>query len=182
MFELKRNSSLELNEVYFWTATIKDWKKLLDQNKYKQFIINTLRELVEKKLIRVYGFVIMPNHIHLLWELISLNGKEKPHASFAKKTAYLIVKDLKANHPSVLPYFQVNEKERSFRVWQRDSLAILIDSKKIIEQKLDYIHGNPLQEKWNLVSRPEHYQWSSASFYETSSSNIDFLTHYRERF
>ncbi|MEM8965255.1 MAG: hypothetical protein AAGE93_02485 [Bacteroidota bacterium] len=117
MFQPPRNSSLVLHEVYFWTATIKDWKLLLDQAKYKQVIVDTLTELTIRNLIRVYGFVIMPNHIHLLWELIAMNGKEKPHASLVKKTAHLIVKDLKLNHPRVLPYFKVNDRTRAFRIW-----------------------------------------------------------------
>ena len=57
--------------------------------------------------------------------------------------------------------------ERNHRFWQRDALAVHLNSKKKIEQKLEYIHLNPLQEKWNLVNRPEDYKWSSAKFYET---------------
>jgi putative transposase len=77
-----RNSKMELGEVYFWSNTVKDWKHLLKQEKYKQLIINCLKELVDKKLIAVYAFVIMPNHIHLVWELLSKNGNELPNASF----------------------------------------------------------------------------------------------------
>jgi len=124
IFKHRRNSTLKLHQVYFWTATIKDWKHLLKQDKYKSLIIATWRELTLNKLIKVYAFVIMPNHLHTIWELINLNGKEKPHGSFNKKTAHEIVKDLKANHPHVLPYFEVDENERSYRVWQGDSLEI----------------------------------------------------------
>src|ERR1700751_2338095 len=89
-----RNSRMNLDEVYFWTDTIKDWKHLLKQDKYKQLVIDTLRDLVHKKMIIIYGFVIMPNHLHLIWELKSKNGKEMPHASFNKATAQFIVDDL----------------------------------------------------------------------------------------
>ena len=65
-----RNSDMELNEVYFWTSTIVDWKQLLKQDKYKEIIIGSLKTLVERECIRVYGFVLMPNHIHLIWELL----------------------------------------------------------------------------------------------------------------
>lgn len=113
---------------------------------------------------------------------MSLNGKEMPHASFNKATAHLIVKDLKANHEKVLAHFKVEEKERSFRIWQRDPLAVHMDTKEKFEQKLDYIHDNPLQERWNLASRPELYKWSSACFYETGIDPFGFLTHYAEHF
>jgi putative transposase len=138
--------------------------------------------LVQAGHLTVFGFVIMPNHLHLVWELKRKVGKEMPHASFNKHTAHEIVKDLKANHPNVLPYFQVDDVERSHRIWQRDALAILMDSRKKVERKLDYIHRNPLHERWNMADRPENYRWSSARFYETGEDEFGFLTHYRDRF
>jgi len=123
IYSTPRNSKMNLNEVYFWTNRIKDWKNLLKPDKYKQIIIDSLRNLCERQLINVYGFVIMPNHMHLIWELKRKNGKEKPNASFNKETAHLIVNDLKIYHSHVLPYFKVNEMERSIRfgkeiLWQ----------------------------------------------------------------
>lgn len=173
---------MNLLEVYFWTTTVKEWKYLLKQDKYKQQIIDSLKELVDKQLINVYAFVVMPNHVHLIWELKAMNGKEMPHASFNKKTAHEIIKDLKQNHPKVLPYFEVNEKERKYRVWQRDPLAILMDKKIKVEQKINYIHNNPLQEKWNLAKSPDEYYWSSAKFYESGIDDFGILTHYMEIF
>jgi REP element-mobilizing transposase RayT len=171
---------MEFNQVYFWTDTIKDWKHLLKQDKYKHIIIDIWADLVNKKLIKVYAFVIMPNHIHVIWKLLTYNGKEMPHASFNKNTAHLFVKDLKAQHPQVLPYFAVSDKERSYRIWQREPLAILLDNKSKLEQKLDYLHNNPLHQRWNLALRPELYIWSSADFYENNNKKFDFITHYGE--
>ncbi|MDB5264289.1 MAG: hypothetical protein JWQ14_3572, partial [Adhaeribacter sp.] len=51
----------------------------------------------------------------------------------------------------------------------------------ILEQKLHYLHQNPLQERWQLATSPENYPWSSAAFYETEVDVFNFLTHYRER-
>lgn len=177
-----RNSRMDLGEVYFWTSTIKDWKLLLKRDCSKQLVIDCLDELVKKQLIIVYAFVIMPNHIHLVWEAIDRNGKEMPHASFNKKTAHELVKDLKVNDSNALLHFKVSEKEREYRVWQRDALAILMDSRTKVEQKIDYIHLNPLQERWNLADRPENYKWSSARFYEEEIDDFGFITHYLERF
>ncbi len=175
-----RKSKMLLNEVYFWTDTIKDWNHLLKPEKYKGLIIQILEDLCKKNLIRVFGFVIMPNHLHFLWEHLKKNGREMPYASFNKAIGHLIIKDLKMHHVNVLPYFKVDEREREYRVWQRDALAVLMDSKKKFEQKLEYIHLNPLQEKWNLSTKPEGYRWSSAAFYEYGFSEFEFLTDYRE--
>jgi len=105
-----------------------------------------------------------------------------PHASFNKATAHLITKDLKLNHPVVLPYFKVDDKQRSYRIWQRDMHAVLMDSKSKMEQKIIYIHNNPLHQKWNLALRNQEYKWSSASFYENNSNDFGCLTRYEERF
>ena len=181
LFTSKRKSALQLGEVYFWTATIKDWRHLLKPDKYKVMLVEVLRALQHKNLIQIYGFVLMPNHVHLIWEPINKNGKEMPSASFTKATAHFIVKDLKENHPAVLPYFKVEEKEREYRIWRRDSLAVLVYSREMLEQKLYYLHQNPLQEHWQLAESPELYRWSSACFYETGVDAFGFLTHYQER-
>lgn len=181
-FQPLRKSTLVLGEVYFWTNTINDWRNLLQPDKYKQLIIRTLQELKRKDLIEVYGLVIMPNHLHLIWEPLQKNGRELPHASFNKITSHEIVKDLKLHHPRVLPYFKVQEKGRQYRIWRRDALAVLMDSKSKLEQKLHYIHHNPLQERWNLADKPEDYFWSSAEFYENGKDGFGLFTHYAERF
>lgn len=93
-----------------------------------------------------------------------------------------MIKDMKANHPEVLKFFKVEEPAREFRVWQNDPLAVLMDTKKKLLQKLHYIHANPLQTKWNMAETPEGYHWSSARFYETGTDDFGFLTHFAERF
>jgi putative transposase len=57
---------MELDVVYFYTATILDWRHLLKEEKFKQIVLNSLIYLVEKEKLIVYGFVIMPNHIHII--------------------------------------------------------------------------------------------------------------------
>jgi putative transposase len=57
-----------------------------------------------------------------------------------------------------------------------------MDNKKKVEQKITYVHENPLQEYWNLTDMPENYKWSSAKFYETGIDEFGFLTHYMNRF
>lgn len=38
-----RNSYTELNAVYFWTITIKDWIPILKDNSYKEIVISSLK-------------------------------------------------------------------------------------------------------------------------------------------
>ncbi|MDF2455790.1 MAG: transposase [Cytophagaceae bacterium] len=177
-----RNSQINIGEVYFWTSTIKEWKHLLKKDYYKEVIIEQLQWLKHQNKIKIYSYVIMPNHLHIIWETLEKNGKEMPHASLNKWTSSQFLKHLKANHPQVLVNFIEKTKERNHRFWQRDSLAILMDSREKIEQKIDYIHDNPLNDKWNLAESPESYRWSSAAFYHTGYDEFNLLTHYMDRF
>uniref|UniRef100_UPI00404B8D2C hypothetical protein n=1 Tax=Fulvivirga sp. TaxID=1931237 RepID=UPI00404B8D2C len=86
------NSNMNIRDIYFWTNTIKDWKPLLEKDGFKNVIIEQLLWLKEREKIAVYGFVIMPNHMHIIWEMLDMNGKEKPHASFNKWTSSQFLK------------------------------------------------------------------------------------------
>ena len=68
----------EQRHISFFTATILYWKKLLKPDKYKQIIIESLKFLVAEKRVQVYGFVIMPNHIHLIWAHKRNQWQRKP--------------------------------------------------------------------------------------------------------
>ena len=59
-----RNSYTALNEIYFWTITINKWQQLLRADDNKMIVMNSLQWLVQNELVRIYGYVIMPNHIH----------------------------------------------------------------------------------------------------------------------
>lgn len=135
-----RNSYTELNAVYFWTVTIRNWIPLLNEDAYKKIIISSLKWLCDKKLIEIYGYVIMPNHIHLLWQQFSMNGKEFPKSSFEKFTSHQFQKKLLAEEPERLIQFSVSASDRKHNFWQRDPLAVHIFSKNVAEQKLNYSH------------------------------------------
>ena len=77
-----------------------------------------------------------------------------------------------------LDQFIVNAKDRKYQFWERNSLSIDLWTPAVFMQKLDYIHDNPLQEKWQLVTFPEDYKYSSAKFYETGVDEFGILTHF----
>lgn len=90
--QLNRTSHMDSDELYFWTATINGWQKLLEKDSFKDLIISSLKYLSNKGKIDVFAFVIMPNHIHLIWRINELNGKETPQGSFLKYTAHELKK------------------------------------------------------------------------------------------
>ena len=131
--------------------------------------------------IDVYAFVIMPNHIHLIWRVKELNGKETAQGSFLKYTAHEFKKQLIKDGNSLSNYL-VNASNKKYEFWQRDSLAIHLFTEKVAYQKLDYLHHNPCAVHWQLVKDPVDYYYSSAGFYFLGEKKFDFLKDLRLEF
>ena len=73
--EYNRKSYIEKGKIYFWTATINRWQKLLLEDRYKDVIISSLEYLSSIGKIEVFAFVIMHNHIHLIWRIVEITAR-----------------------------------------------------------------------------------------------------------
>ncbi len=103
----------------FLTVTILEWKKLLKHNKYKEIIIDCLKFLVENSRVIIYAFVIMDNHMHLIWQINESNEREKVQGSLLRYTSQKIKADLVEHHPKVLEFFKVNAKDRTYQILRK---------------------------------------------------------------
>ncbi len=167
--------------VQFFTAVCNNWQKLLETDEYKQIIIDALKFRVMRGHIKVGAYVIMPNHIHLIWRLQNDYKLEDIQRDFLKFTSKTIIERIKADKgEGELENLFVGLKDRKFQVWKRNSMSIDLVSEKFFEQKLDYIHKNPCQSHWNLVSHPTEYRYSSSGYYEDGVDEFCFLTHLKD--
>jgi REP element-mobilizing transposase RayT len=173
---------MELGEIYFWTATINNWQRLLKTDRYKQVIIDSLEYLSSRGKIDVFAFVIMPNHIHLIWRINETNGKETTQGSFLKVTAHQFKKMLINEGGNVIEDYAVEAHNKKYEFWQRDSLAIPLYTKKVAYQKMDYLHYNPVADQWQLAKDPCDYNYSTARFYELGVKDFDFIKDLRMEF
>ena len=148
---------------HFFTATHLHWLPLLENNERKDIIIKCLQYLVKNKIVRIHSFVIMTNHIHLIWQVMPGYTKENVQLKFMKHTAQEIKIHLAVNDPLLLEKCLVNKKDRKFQIWKRNSLSIELFTPTVYQQKLSYIHNNPV--KAGLCKYPEDYRYSSAGFY-----------------
>ncbi len=137
-----------------------------------------MRFLVKDKRVKIFAFVIMENHIHLIWQILPDNNPEAVQRDFLKYTAQIIKKDLERNHPEVLAQFKVDAKDRKYQFWERNPLSVELRNHSVFIQKLEYIHWNPV--KAEICKYPEEYKYSSAMFYETGIDYWDFLSHYKD--
>ncbi len=136
----------------------------------------------------IEGFVIMPNHLHLL---IFTNEKDAINMILAngkRFLAYEIVKRLESKqHLEILKQLQLavtaKEKERNkkHKVFEISSDIKPVYTEKFLLQKLNYIHNNPITSKWKLAFLPEEYFHSSAAFYLLNKDHeFVSLTHWRD--
>ena len=163
---------------HFFTATNLEWKKILSRDKYKDIVIESMRFLVKNKRVVIYGFVIMENHVHIIWQLQAGKKREDVQRDFLKYTAQQIKKDMISNHPEDLESYKVKAKDRKYQFWERNPLSIEIWSEKVLLQKLKYIHENPARS--GLCKYADEYKYSSALFYKFGKDNWGFLTHLRD--
>ncbi|MBS1665868.1 MAG: transposase [Bacteroidetes bacterium] len=141
----------------------------------KNIVIHSLEHLSKTEKIDVFAFVTMPNHIHLIWRINEMNGKETAQGSFLKFTAHEFKKMLMRTDANVLQSYAVDAHNKKYEFWQRDSLAVHLFTKEVAFQKLDYIHLNPLAEHWQLAKDPCDYPYSTAKFYEKGITEYTFV-------
>ncbi|MEO6834197.1 MAG: hypothetical protein ABI378_15895 [Chitinophagaceae bacterium] len=82
---------------------------------------------------------------------------------------------------ALIPY-AVKRHNKANEFWQCDSLAFILISKQVAFQKLNYIHNNPLAEKWQLAATAADYKYSSAHYYQTGIDQFGFLHNLHDEF
>jgi REP element-mobilizing transposase RayT len=160
----------------FITITCLNWIPVVLEDRFKNIILESLSFLVKADRIQVYAFVIMSNHLHLIWQMLGEHKRKDVQRDFLKFTSQQILKHLR-NEESILQNdLLVQAKDRKFQVWERNSLSIPLWAENVFMQKLDYIHTNPV--KAGMCKYPEEYKYSSAGFYLRNEKHWGFLTHY----
>ncbi|MFM2196213.1 MAG: hypothetical protein RL092_1813, partial [Bacteroidota bacterium] len=137
----------------FYTATILEWKFLLHNDLFKNIVIQSLKYLVENKKIKLYAYVIMSNHIHLIWQALPENDPLKIKHSFMIYTAQHMKMELLKNNQRFAQEFKVDKKDRVYQFWKRNAMTFELFTEKILSQKMNYIHNNPV--KAGMCKYPE---------------------------
>ncbi|MGB0807143.1 MAG: REP-associated tyrosine transposase [Salibacteraceae bacterium] len=160
----------EQDQLYFLTFQIVEWVDIFTRKENRDIVIENLKYCNENKGLEIYGYVIMSNHIHLLLRSDS-NELSKTIKEFKSYTAKQILKSIESGTESrrdwMLNVFKdaaFNHKRNStYQLWTHENHAEHIYSNKFMEQKLNYIHPNPVRA--GLVLKEEDYVYSSAINY-----------------
>lgn len=155
--------------AYFITCTLVEWLPLFTQDSYRSIIIDSLAHLRQHKNTQLNAFVVMPTHLHaILWpdeakDISSILRDFKRHTSRAISRLAEQQNDSDYLDTFLRAREQNPASESIYQVWQEGSHPEAIFSFEFAQQKLNYIHNNPV--KAGLIGRAEDWAYSSASVY-----------------
>ncbi|MEN0054101.1 MAG: transposase [Mucilaginibacter sp.] len=166
---------------YFVTFTVIRWIDVLTRREYKDIIVDSLKYSIENKGLQLYAWVIMSNHVHLI---IGTNNKPMQDIlrDIKRHTSKAIIKAISENLQEsrrewMLWFFERegknNVNNERYQFWQQGSHPVELSSNGIMDQKLEYLHSNPVTAGW--VNEPEQYLYSSAIDYAGGKGLIDIV-------
>ncbi len=151
--------------IYFVTFSVVFWLDVFVRATYKHLFVESLNFCIQHKGLRIHAWCLMTSHVHLI---ISAEEPEKVNLSdilrdLKKFTASQIISEIEVGIESrrewLLDKFRYaasrNSRNTTYQFWQQDNYAEELISNKFMQQKLDYIHENPVKEGW--VDEAQHY-------------------------
>jgi putative transposase len=160
--------------LYFVTFSTVDWIDVFTRIAYKEILLETFRYCIKEKGLIIYGYVIMSNHVHMIISRKGDNSLSDIMRDMKKFSSVKIIKEI-INNPQEsrkkwLLYLlsqagKANSNNKIYQLWQQDNHPIELDPHlDLFEQKLNYIHQNPVTAGW--VTEASAYVYSSAGNYE----------------
>jgi REP element-mobilizing transposase RayT len=165
--------------AYFLTCTIVGWQAVFTRPEAVQTLFDSWEFLKKEKDFRLYGYVVLENHLHLIASAPELANAIK---SFKMYTARRIIELLESQGAGVLLRqlcaLKLRHKTASeYQVWEEGSKPKQIDGDEMMLQKLEYIHNNPV--KRGYVDDPVHWRYSSARNYAGMPGLVEVITDWR---
>lgn len=168
------------NAAYFVSFAVVEWLPIFTKKEYIDIVLNCLRFCQKNKGMEIYSWIIMPNHMHLVFQSMDGQPPELLLGDFKRFTSNAIVKAIKENPEELnrefyLARFRVSASKSSnvkhHQFWRHDNRPIELWSNHVIAQKIRYIHNNPVAG--GLVNYPEDYEYSSAVDYSGQKGLLD---------
>jgi putative transposase len=167
------------NKPHFISFATVNWIDVFTRRVYKDVIIESLKYCIAHKGLEVYGYCIMTNHVHL----IIGSPKEKIEniiRDMKKHTSKELIKMIEGNTQESRRSWMLwmfkragehNINNKNYQFWQQNNHPVELFDHEIMDQKLDYIHNNPIEA--GIVENAEDYIYSSARDYWGKKGLID---------
>lgn len=178
---MSRNYKFHNTEAaYFVSFAVIEWLDVFTRNEYKDILIDSLSFCQKEKGMEIYAWCIMTNHVHLVFRSTGTQPPELLLGDFKRFTSKKVVQAIQDNPREsrkqvLLEQFskagQKSSNVKNYQFWRHDNKPIELWSNKVIFQKINYIHKNPVEA--GLVFRPEDYRYSSAVDYSGEKGLLD---------
>ena len=145
---------------YFITCTVHQWVDVFTRKEYVEILLDSLRFCQRQKGLKIYAWVIMTNHIHLI---VSSEGElSNIIRDFKKYTATQIFKAIECNVQESRGRWMLwlLRKDKKVWFWEEGYHGEEIQTQQFYQSKIDYIHMNPVRS--GFVEKEEDYLLSSA--------------------
>jgi putative transposase len=161
--------------LYFITSTTVKWQPVFTEIPLFETIMESWRYCCANKNLHLHGYVVMPNHIHAI-----VSSNEVNHLSdilrdlnrYTSQRITALLEELKRDALLAIFHQAAQEENRGnqYKVWQEGFHPIAIESGEFFQQKLEYIHQNPVRKGY--VEHAEHWRYSSARNYLLNDHSI----------
>lgn len=157
--------------AYFISFSVINWVDVFTRELYFNEIISSLDYCRKNKEMEIYGYCIMPSHIHLIFRAKNNNPSDiiRDFKTFTSKKIVRLIEEnpQESRKEWLLWMFRKAAAKRSnvkdYQFWQQDNHPIEIWSLSVFEEKLNYIHQNPV--KSGFVENTWEWKYSSAKNY-----------------
>ena len=144
--------------VHFITFSCYHRRRLLDHDQPKRILLGILTDELLKFDARCIGFVIMPDHVHALIWFPKIGQLSRFMQQWKGRSSKAIKEFLYRSMPEYASKFSKTDP-----IWQVRFYSFEIYTTGKIEEKLNYMHLNPVRA--GLVERPTQWRWGSARWY-----------------
>jgi putative transposase len=166
----------ETGNPYFLTCTVVGWLPVFTRTDCVQILLDSWKYLQESGRMRLFGYVVLENHLHFIAQSEHL---AKEVGDFKSFTARKIVDFLELRAERNILEQLAREKllhkmDRNYQVWQEGSHPKEIATDEMMDQKMTYMHNNPVARGY--VDEPVHWRYSSARNYHGLPSLLKVTT------
>ena len=165
--------------AHFLTFSIVEWIDALTRNEYKDIIVKSLQYCIDNKGFLLHAWIIMSNHVHLIGSAKVGYTLSDILRDLKKYTSKKIFNAIKANSKESRRDWMIymferagkqNSNNKNFQCWQQDNHPVELSNPKMLRQRMDYLHDNPV--KAGIVFEPQQYVYSSAVDYYTNQKGL----------
>jgi putative transposase len=169
--------------LYFVSFATINWIDVFVRDEYFMALVSSLAWCRKEKGMEIYSWCIMPSHVHLVFRARDANPGEllKSFKTYTSKALQKMIEEHPQESRKEWMLWMMeragsknsNVKNRQF--WQQHNKPIELWSADVIDQKVDYIHNNPVVA--GFVTEGHHWKYSSALDYSGGKGmlEIDFV-------